>query len=79
VKGVKVTRQDNGRLVEQFERRVDPRQQVYYWLAEIRERLAPDPETDYGALAQGYITITPIHHDLTDYPSLASLKARLGK
>ena len=29
-----------------------------------------DPDTDYGALAQGYVSVTPIHHDLTDYPSL---------
>ena len=75
VKGIRVTRQDTGPLVEHFERRVDPRKHVYYWLAEIHERQAPDLDTDYGALSQGYVTITPIHHDLTDYPSLNDLKA----
>jgi 5'-nucleotidase len=74
IKGIRVTRQDTGPLVEHFERRVDPRKHVYYWLAEIHERQAPDLATDYGALSQGYITITPIHHDLTDYPSLNELK-----
>ncbi len=73
VKGVKVTRQDTGPLVEHFERRVDPRRHVYYWLAEINARPAADPDTDYGALALGYISITPIHHDLTDYHSLSDL------
>jgi 5'-nucleotidase len=79
VKGVRVTRQDTGPLVEHFERRVDPRRHVYYWLAEINARPALDPDTDYGALAQGYVSITPIHHDLTDYRSLNDLKAvKLG-
>ncbi|MFH1597160.1 MAG: 5'/3'-nucleotidase SurE [Pseudomonadota bacterium] len=79
VKGVRITRQDTGPLVEHFERRVDPRQHVYYWLAEINERKAADPETDYGALAAGYISITPIHHDLTHYRSLADLRHLVGK
>jgi 5'-nucleotidase len=74
VKGVRITRQDTGPLVEHFERRVDPRQHVYYWLAEIHERQAPDLETDYGALSQGYVTVTPIHHDLTDYRRLSDLQ-----
>jgi len=79
VKGVRITRQDTGPLVEHFERRVDPRQHVYYWLAEINERRAPDPETDYGALGAGYISITPIHHDLTHYRSLQDLRHLVGK
>jgi len=53
---------------------VDPREHLYYWLAEINERRDLDASTDYGALAEGYITITPIHHDLTDYPALKSLQ-----
>ncbi len=74
VKGIRITRQDTGPLVEHFERRVDPRRHVYYWLAEINERQAPDLDTDYGALGQGYVTVTPIHHDLTDYRSLSDLQ-----
>ncbi len=73
VQGIKITRQDTGPLVEHFERRVDPRRHVYYWLAEINARPAADTDTDYGALAQGYISVTPIHHDLTDYRSLRDL------
>ncbi len=74
IRGVKITRQDTGPLVEHFQRRVDPRERVYYWLAEINERRDPEPDTDYGALNAGYISVTPIHHDLTHYPSLASLE-----
>jgi 5'-nucleotidase len=74
IKGVRVTRQDTGPLVEHFEHRVDPRRHVYYWLAEINARPAVDLDTDYGALAQGYVSVTPIHHDLTDYRSLTNLQ-----
>ena len=74
IRGVRLTRQDTGPLVEHFQRRVDPREHVYYWLAEINERRGLELDTDYGALAAGYISITPIHHDLTHYPSIESLK-----
>ncbi len=76
VRGVRFTRQDVGPLVEHFERRIDPRERIYYWLAEINERQAPDLSTDFGALEAGYVSITPIHHDLTHYPSLEDLLSR---
>ncbi|MEW6387008.1 MAG: 5'/3'-nucleotidase SurE [Thermodesulfobacteriota bacterium] len=74
IRGIKITRQDTGQLVERFERRVDPRENVYYWLSAINERRDLAPDTDYGALQAGFITVTPIRHDLTHYPSLESLK-----
>jgi 5'-nucleotidase len=73
IRGLKVTRQDIAPLVERFERRVDPRERVYYWLAGINNRQDLDPDTDYGAVQSGYVSITPIHHDLTHYRSLESL------
>jgi 5'-nucleotidase len=76
VRGLKFTRQDVGPLVEHFERRVDPRERIYYWLAEINDRQTPDLSTDFGALGAGYVSITPIHHDLTHYPSLEDLISR---
>ncbi len=60
--------------MEHFERRVDPREHVYYWLAEINERRDVDPETDLGAVEAGFVSVTPIHYDLTDYRSLEALK-----
>jgi len=77
IRGIKFTRQDVGPLVEHFERRVDPRERIYYWLAEINERRPVDLDTDFGALQAGYVSVTPIHHDLTHYPSLERLQAQL--
>ncbi len=74
IRGVRVVRQEICPLVERFERRVDPRAQIYYWLAGINDHRPQEFDTDYGSLQAGYITITPIHHDLTHYPSLRALK-----
>ncbi|MDD2901493.1 MAG: 5'/3'-nucleotidase SurE [Syntrophales bacterium] len=74
IKGVRLTRQDTGPLVEHFDCRIDPRERQYYWLAEINSRQDLDPDTDYAALQAGYISITPLHHDLTHYPSLNDLR-----
>jgi 5'-nucleotidase len=77
IQGIRVVRQDTGPLVEHFERRVDPRERVYYWLAEINERRDLDIDTDFGALEAGFIAVTPISFDLTHYPSLQDLRGLL--
>jgi 5'-nucleotidase len=74
IKGLRLTRQDTAPLVERFDCRVDPRERVYYWLAGINDRKDLAPDTDYAALEAGYISITPLHHDLTHYPSLEGLR-----
>lgn len=74
IQGIKIVHQDTGPLVEHFERRIDPRERVYYWLAEINKHRDPDLNTDYGALQAGYITVTPICFDLTHYPTLEALR-----
>ncbi len=76
IKGVLLTRQEKGVLVERYERRIDPRENIYFWLAGINEHRDLEPGTDYWAVQNGYISITPIHHDLTHYASLESLTGR---
>jgi 5'-nucleotidase len=65
IRGVAVTRQGMSRFKERFERRVDPRGNVYYWLAgetPIEDRV---PDADALALKDNWISITPISYDLT--------------
>lgn len=76
VKGVKVVSQglrDYGRL--KLDRRTDPRGYDYYWLALGRMPHTPTAETDLEAIEQGYITVTPLHLDLTHRESLDMLNA----
>ncbi len=72
--GVRVTRQGNLKCLEKYDRRVDPRNHVYYWLTNESIQQDEDPGADSHALALGYISVTPIHHDLTNYPMLKRLR-----
>ncbi len=77
--GVKITRQGTARFVEQFEKRIDPRGNTYYWQAGETLNSDTKDEVDYVYLKKGFITITPIHHDLTNYEALNNLKMPLLK
>jgi len=74
IKGVVVVRQGRARMMERFDKRTDPRDNLYYWLAGEPERPSQEQDdTDVGALKKGMITITPIHCDLTRYDLLGDL------
>jgi len=75
--GVLFTRQSQCRFVESFERREDPRKQSYYWQAveTIVPELESEDNMDIKALAQGYISITPLHHDMTDIRALELIRS----
>ncbi|WP_449243926.1 5'/3'-nucleotidase SurE [Desulfobacca acetoxidans] len=73
IKGVLLTRQEKGVLMEKYERRIDPRENIYFWLAGLNNHRELEPGTDYWAVHEGYISLTPIHHDLTDYDTLKEL------
>jgi len=80
IKGIVVTRQGQARLMEQFERRTDPRENVYYWLAgETQVADSEDNGTDFLALRNGMISITPIYYDLTRYDVMEELRGTIGK
>ncbi len=74
IRGVRITRQGNLKCLEKYDRRIDPRNHVYYWLTNASVQQDEDPYADSKALAEGYISVTPIHHDLTNYPMLEKLK-----
>ena len=63
--GVAITSQGISRFREKFERRVDPRGNIYYWLSGETPVEEEDPEADASVLKEGMITITPINYDLT--------------
>ncbi len=79
IRGVRVVRQGRARTIESFEKRVDPRDNVYYWMSGEKVTAGHDTETDIGALAEGFVTLTPIHYDLTRYDLLDSLKNLIEK
>ncbi len=74
IKGIVVVRQNKNNIVETFEKRVDPRENIYYWISGEYSSKAQNKDTDVAALASGFITITPIQYDLTRYDLLDTLQ-----
>jgi 5'-nucleotidase len=74
IKGVAITRQGVGRFRERYERRIDPRGNVYYWLTGETRVEEEREDSDARALADGMIAITPISFDLTCIKEIDRLK-----
>ena len=74
IKGIKVTRMAIGRWIEEFDERVDPHGQKYYWLTGKYSLQDDGKDTDEHVLSEGYVSVTPMMHDLTDYTQLETIK-----
>ena len=75
IAGVAVTRQARGRWEEEFEERRDPMNRPYYWLGGRFVSLDEGHDTDLHAIQRGYVSVTPIHFDLTAYGALDRIGA----
>jgi len=73
-KGVRFTRQGTSNYEERFDRRVDPRRQVYYWMDGELISNENDSNVDDVALREGYVSVTPLHYNLTSESSLEEMK-----
>jgi 5'-nucleotidase len=83
IAGVKVTRQGLRRYFDTFQKRIDPRGKTYYWLSGEVLHDIEQPEhlhlpieivTDVQAIKDNYITIVPLHFNLTYPPGVAELQ-----
>jgi 5'-nucleotidase len=74
IAGVRLARQGIARFEERFERRSDPRGNIYYWLAGETAIENGSPDTDAMILKDNHVTITPIHYDLTCDEELERLR-----
>ena len=74
IKGVKVTYQSKTALVEHFDLREDPRKHSYYWLTGELIGLDGEKGSDMEAIRHGYISISPLQCDMTNYIFIDKLK-----
>ena len=74
VRGVRVMPQNLAPYIEAFDRRIDPRGRVYFWTTPDFSCPDPHPDTDVFALAESYITVTPLQFNLTDGAALATMR-----
>jgi len=74
LKGIKVTRLGKRRYSKNYEKRQDPRGKTYYWLAGELVEEALDQDTDIETIRNHYISLTPLHYDLTSYEMMKTFK-----
>jgi 5'-nucleotidase len=67
IRGVKITHQSDVKFRDIFIKRVDPRGREYYWMDGEYEVSTFDKDSDFSALRDNFISVTPIQHDMTDY------------
>jgi len=75
INGYRVTRQGLRVYRDRLDRRVDPRGNPYYWIGGDSPTGIPEDGTDFGALAEYFVSITPLQLDLTAYPAQHRLKS----
>ncbi len=76
VKGVKVTRLGWKFYDPEIIEKKDPRNSSYYWIGTGTPKRVGDKDTDVIAAHEGYISLTPLHTDMTAHHALASPKLR---
>jgi 5'-nucleotidase len=74
LRGYALTRQGKRRYSDAIVEKVDPRGKKYYWIGGEQLDFVDGEGTDFSAVQQGFISITPLHLDLTNYTSLTRLR-----
>lgn len=72
--GIRVTKQGFKTARPVISEHIDPRGKPYYWIGEIREGFRAEGGTDFEAVHDGFVSVTPMRTDLTDHNSLEHLK-----
>jgi 5'-nucleotidase len=73
-KGFRLTVQGKRNHVTIVDERCDPRGKAYYWIEEGENDWEPHDRSDYQAVRDGYVSVTPLQPDMTDYEALAKLE-----
>ena len=76
--GVRVTFQAKRNHVTVIAQRLDPRDRPYYWIEEGQDEWEPHDRSDYQAVKDGYISITPLQPDLTAYDEMTRIEGLFG-
>jgi len=74
-RGLALTRMGRRRYGDAIVEKLDPRGRKYYWIGGEELTFVEEEGTDFHAISQGLISVTPIHLDLTNYKSFDALRA----
>ncbi len=71
---IRVTELGTLKYVNIYNKRIDPRGNTYYWLSgEISDKVKNNISTDIHAVQNGFVSLTPINTDMTDYDRIIEL------
>jgi 5'-nucleotidase len=73
-KGYRVTVQAKRNHITSVAERHDPKGRPYYWIEEGQDEWEPHDRSDYQAVRDGYVSVTPLHPDLTAHQALAAVE-----
>src|SRR6266850_6134074 len=74
-KGYRVTVQAKRNHVTSVAERHDPKGRPYYWIEEGQNEWQPHDRSDYQVVRDGYVSVTPLHPDLTAHHALSAVEA----
>jgi 5'-nucleotidase len=74
-KGYRVTVQAKRNHITSVAERLDPKGRPYYWIEEGQDEWHPHDRSDYEAVRDGYVSLTPLHPDLTAHQALGAVEA----
>ncbi len=75
INGVRITRQGIKHARPIISEHIDPRGKAYYWIGEEVYTSKHEDGTDYTAIEEGYISVTPMRSDMTNHSALMALDA----
>ncbi len=73
LQGIAVTRMGRRDYQDEIIRRMDPRGGEYYWIGGAEPSHVAAPGTDFEAIQEGRVSITPLHRDVTNRDAVATL------
>jgi len=72
-RGLRATFQAKRNHITVVSERLDPRNRPYYWIEEGDNEWEPHDRSDYQAVKDGFVSVTPLHPDLTNYSVLETM------
>lgn len=73
-RGLRVTRQGTRSYRAAVVERLDPAGRPYYWIAGANTTPAGEPDGDHRAIEEGFVSVTPLHANLTHLPTMPVLE-----
>ncbi len=73
-RGIRVTVQAKRNHITKVMERHDPKGRPYFWIDEGLDEWEPHDRSDYQAVRDGYVSVTPLHPDLTAHAALPLLE-----